>query len=94
MTEITVDIDQDLMCEAIPIWAYNYLTRHEILFTLKVLPKQMRFSVVQAWSQNEEFSKNINLSKALKVLRVNESGNVVFFWSCEAEMTMFFVKWS
>lgn len=94
MTEITVDIDQNLLCEDIPIWAHNYLTQHEILFTLKALPKEMRYSVVQDWSQNETFSSNTNLSKVLMALRVNEAGNLVFFWPSEAEKTMFFLKWS
>lgn len=95
MTEITIDIDDedDLLCENIPSWAYNYLSKNEMLFTFKGLTKHKRFLAVQDWRKNEFFCNGTNLSQVLKVMRINEAGNLVFFWNTEAEMTMFLLQW-
>ena len=94
MIEKIIDIDGDLLSQDMPAWANNFLTTHEILFTLKVLPKDKRSSVIEEWRKNENMSKNLKLEDLMKIIRIDNDGKIIFHWNTEPEMTMFILKWS
>ena len=71
-----------------PNWAYNYLSKNDLLGLLLVIKKTKRqgfyLELLKATGK-ESFADNF---------KCNARGQVVFKWDTASERTMFILKWS
>ena len=71
-----------------PNWAYNFLSKNEVLLLLLLIKKTKRKEV---YLQLLELQKKEEL---VKQFECNAKGQVVFKWNSASEKMMFIMKWS
>lgn len=71
-----------------PSWAYNYLTKNDILGLLLIIKKTKRKGFYL------ELLKATGKESLAKDFECNARGQVVFKWQSASDKTMFIMKWS
>lgn len=71
-----------------PSWAYNYLSKNDVLGLLLILKKTKRKSAYL------ELLKATGKESLANDFECNARGQVVFKWQSASEKTMFIMKWS
>lgn len=69
-------------------WAFNYLTKNDLLDYLIILKKTRRNYALPM------LLRSLNKENLLNEIECNAKGHVVFKWENKEEKTFFLLKWS